>query len=144
MHKDSGGHESIITAGGVQYMTAGRGLIHAEVSSDRFKKEGGPLEILQLWLNLPARFKMVEPAYVGFQKEDIPKLVLDEGRVSVDLIAGAWDEHPAAFITPTDVHLSLIYFDKDGKLSVEVAEGRNVFFYLIRGELTVNLSLIHI
>lgn len=142
MHKDSGGHESVITAGGVQYMTAGRGLIHAEVSSEQFKKEGGALEILQLWLNLPARFKMVEPAYLGLQKEDIPKLSLDEGRVTVDLISGAWGETKAAFITPTDIHLNMIYFDQGGKLTVEVEAGRNVFFYLIRGDLQVNDTLV--
>src|SRR5690349_21652213 len=50
MHKDSGGHESIIREGGIQWMTAGSGLIHAEVSSDEFMDKGGPLEILQLWI----------------------------------------------------------------------------------------------
>lgn len=141
-HKDSGGHESVITAGGVQYMTAGQGLIHAEVSSEEFKKEGGPLEILQLWLNLPARFKMMEPAYIGFQKDDIPKLTLDDGKVTVDLISGAWDGTQAAFTTPTNIQLNLIHFEKNAKLTVEVEAGRNIFFYLIWGELTVNNSLV--
>jgi redox-sensitive bicupin YhaK (pirin superfamily) len=53
-HRDSGGHENVIHAGGVQWMTAGRGLVHAELSPDSFKRSGGPLEILQLWVNLPA------------------------------------------------------------------------------------------
>jgi len=56
-HLDSGGGESIIRAGGVQWMTAGRGLVHAEVSPDGFKQQGGPLEILQLWVNLPSRIE---------------------------------------------------------------------------------------
>lgn len=60
-HHDSGGHTSVINNGGVQWMTAGKGLIHAEVSSEQFKKAGGKLEILQLWLNLPARLKMTTP-----------------------------------------------------------------------------------
>jgi redox-sensitive bicupin YhaK (pirin superfamily) len=55
MHADSGGHQSVIGAGGVQWMTAGSGLVHAELSPDGFKRAGGPLEILQLWVNLPAR-----------------------------------------------------------------------------------------
>src|ERR687890_211108 len=54
-HLDSGGHESVIRAGGVQWMTAGRGLIHAELSPEGFRRTGGPLDILQLWVNLPAR-----------------------------------------------------------------------------------------
>jgi redox-sensitive bicupin YhaK (pirin superfamily) len=61
-HKDSGDHESVIHAGGVQWMTAGSGLVHAELSPESFKDEGGPLEILQLWVNLPARLKMSPPA----------------------------------------------------------------------------------
>jgi quercetin 2,3-dioxygenase len=65
MHQDSGGHESVIRAGGVQWMTAGRGLVHAELSPQSFKDRGGALEILQLWVNLPARLKMASPRYVG-------------------------------------------------------------------------------
>jgi redox-sensitive bicupin YhaK (pirin superfamily) len=68
MHKDSSGASSIITEGGVQWMTAGKGLIHAEISSDVFKAKGGPLELLQLWINLPAKFKMTEPKYTGTAK----------------------------------------------------------------------------
>src|SRR5450759_363315 len=60
-HKDSSGATSVIKAGGVQWMTAGSGLVHAEISSDEFKKKGGPLEILQLWVNLPAKHKMTQP-----------------------------------------------------------------------------------
>ena len=67
-HKDSSGAESVIKAGGVQWMTAGSGLVHAEISSEEFKKKGGPLEILQLWVNLPAKYKMTQPKYVGLQK----------------------------------------------------------------------------
>src|SRR5206468_8278610 len=57
MHRDSGGHESVIESGGVQWMTAGRGLEHEEISPPEFLERGGPLEILQLWINLPARLK---------------------------------------------------------------------------------------
>src|SRR5215217_1466840 len=77
-HKDSSGANSVIKAGGVQWMTAGKGLIHAEVSSEEFKIKGGPLEILQLWVNLPAKYKMTEPKYVGLQKDQIPVLTLDD------------------------------------------------------------------
>ena len=73
-HLDSGGHESVIDAGGVQWMTAGSGLVHAELSPEAFKRSGGPLEILQLWVNLPSRLKMTKPHYVGLQAPDIPKI----------------------------------------------------------------------
>ncbi len=64
-HLDSAGHESVIKEGGIQWMTAGSGLVHAEISPEEFKRQGGPLEILQLWVNLPPRLKMTQPRYVG-------------------------------------------------------------------------------
>ncbi|MGV3538765.1 MAG: pirin family protein [Rufibacter sp.] len=138
LHKDSGGHESVITAGGVQYMTAGRGLIHAEVSSENFKAMGGPLEILQLWVNLPAKLKMTEPRYEGRQKEDIPSFTLDEGKVTVNLVSGDRNGQKGAFDTSTDVLLSTIYFQPGGELKVDVPAVRNIFLYIIKGSLTVN------
>jgi quercetin 2,3-dioxygenase len=138
MHKDTAGHESVITAGGVQWMTAGRGLIHAEVSSQAFKEQGGNLEILQLWLNLPASRKMTDPHYLGLQHEQIPSLNFQDGKVRVNLISGAWGDQFGAFESATDVHLNTIYFEPGGELSVQVPEEHNVFFYVIRGKLTVN------
>ncbi|QJW88055.1 pirin family protein [Spirosoma taeanense] len=137
-HKDSSGHDSVITAGGVQWMTAGRGLIHAEVSSDDFKETGGKLEILQLWLNLPARLKMTEPFYKGLQKEDIPSLTLDEGKVTVNLISGFWDGHTSAFASQTGVHLNTIYFKPGGKVTVTIPQDHTVFFYVIKGKINAN------
>lgn len=137
-HKDSSGHESVMTAGGVQWMTAGRGLIHAEVSSDEFKQHGGPLEILQLWLNLPAKNKMVEPFYKGLQKNEIPSLSFDEGKVSVNLISGDWDQHKAAFKSGIGVQLNTIFLNAGGKISLHAPIENNVFFYVIRGNLQVN------
>ena len=137
-HKDSGGHESIITSGGIQWMTAGRGLIHAETSSGEFKKNGGPLEILQLWLNLPAKLKMIEPKYLGKQKEQIPKLSFANGNVTVNLISGEWDGTKGAFDTLTDVFLSTIYLKQHTKFGITVTIDRNIFFYVIRGNLKVN------
>ncbi len=72
-HADSASHQSVINAGGVQWMTAGSGIVHAEISPPAFLREGGPLEILQLWVNLPAHLKMSEPRYVGLQQESIPR-----------------------------------------------------------------------
>jgi len=137
VHRDSGGCESRIGAGGVQWMTAGRGLVHSETSSDEFMEAGGPLEILQLWLNLPARLKMTEPRYVGLQREQLPALALDGGRVTLDLVAGEWGNLSGAVETVTDVHLAVVRFEPGGKLAWEVEDGRSVFFYVVRGEVGV-------
>jgi redox-sensitive bicupin YhaK (pirin superfamily) len=138
VHKDSGGCESLIRAGGVQWMTAGRGLVHSETSSEEFLREGGRLEILQLWLNLPARLKMTEPRYAGLQREEIPVVRLDGGRVALDPLAGEWGGARPAFETLTDVHLAVLRFEDGGRFAAEVAQGRSVFFYVVGGELTVN------
>ena len=78
-HNDSSGGESVIEAGGIQWMTAGSGLIHAELSPAAFKRDGGPIEILQLWVNLPSRLKMTRPDYIGLQKSDIPTFTTADG-----------------------------------------------------------------
>lgn len=136
-HLDSGGGESIIRAGGIQWMTAGRGLVHAEISPEEFKKKGGPLEILQLWVNLPSRLKMVDPAYVGLQKEDIPDLRLDDGTVRVQLVSGSWNEQQAPIQSLADIHMATIVMSAGGLVQAPVAPSRNVFLYVVRGEVTV-------
>lgn len=138
MHKDSTGHESIIGPGGVQYMTAGSGLIHAEVSSGDFKRNGGDLEILQLWLNLPAAKKMIKPNYIGLQQEEIPTLVLDGGKVKVQQLFGTWNGVKGAFEGTFPITMSTIYLEKGGKFEKEIAHEENVFFYIVRGEVNVN------
>ncbi|WDF56605.1 pirin family protein [Mucilaginibacter sp. KACC 22063] len=137
-HKDNSGHESVIGSGGIQYMRAGRGVIHSEVSSDEFKQNGGPLEILQLWLNLPARLKMSEPFYIGKQKEEIPVVKSDDGRVEADLIFGDWDGQKAALESETGLHFNVIRFQPEGKITITVPAGNNIFFYVVRGEVTAN------
>jgi redox-sensitive bicupin YhaK (pirin superfamily) len=119
-------------------MTAGRGLIHSETSSAEFMAAGGGLEVLQLWLNLPARLKLAEPRYVGLQREELPALDLDGGRVTLDLVSGEWGGAAGAFETLTDVHLAVARLRPGGVFAHEVAAGRSVFFYVVRGELTVN------
>jgi quercetin 2,3-dioxygenase len=138
LHKDSGGYQSLIGAGGVQWMTAGRGLVHAEVSSEEFKREGGPVEILQLWVNLPARLKLTAPRYKGLQREEIPSVESDEGRVTVNVVSGDWEGIEAPFETLTDVCLSLVSFRSGGRLRARVAAGRSVLFYVVSGTLSVN------
>jgi redox-sensitive bicupin YhaK (pirin superfamily) len=137
-HRDSGGHESVIKAGGVQWMTAGRGLVHSEVSSDEFEREGGPLEILQLWVNLPARLKMVQPRYIGLQRDQIPSFTLDDGRVRVNLISGKWEKHTGPIDTLADVQMATVEFSPGGRAQLPAPSGRNIFLYVVRGKLDIS------
>lgn len=137
-HKDSSGSESVIKAGGVQWMTAGKGLIHAEISSNEFRSKGGPLEILQLWVNLPAKYKMTEPKYIGLQKSEIPSLLLDEGRVEVNLVSGKWLDKTGPIQPLTDIAMTSIYFKESGFLKTSVPTDHTIFLYVVKGEVVIN------
>ncbi len=136
-HRDSAGHESVIKAGGVQWMTAGRGLVHAELSPESFMRNGGPLEILQLWVNLPARLKWVAPRYVGLQRDDIPAIRLDGGRVEAQLISGKLENSAGPIDSLTDVFMSTLHLAAGSRVALPVSAQRNVFLYVVRGELKV-------
>ena len=141
-HRDSAGHESIIRAGGVQWMTAGSGLIHAEVSPEGFLKSGGRLELLQLWVNLPSHLKMSPPRYVGLQGDQIPAIRVDRGRATVNLISGNWSGHVGPIPSMTGVFMTTISLKPDGKAGFGSLGGRNVFLYVVSGEVRVSGSTI--
>jgi len=142
MHRDSGGHESVIESGGIQWMTAGSGLIHAEVSSTKFKENGGELEILQLWLNLPAKHKMVTPNYVGLQQDEITSFSLDSNNITIQLISGEWNGHEGSFDSLSPIFLSSISMNKGSGFTKTIPSGENVFFYIVRGSVEVNGKII--
>jgi redox-sensitive bicupin YhaK (pirin superfamily) len=136
-HMDTAGHESVIRAGGVQWMTAGSGLVHAEVSPEEFKRDGGALEILQLWVNLPARLKMTRPRYVGLQRESIPVLKTADGGGTVNLIAGQWSGRQGPIESLTGVFMATVQLKAGGSVAFPGLAGRNVFLYVVRGSVRV-------
>jgi len=104
-HRDSTGAGGVIGPGDVQWMTAAAGLVHEEFHSPAFAQRGGVLEMVQLWVNLPARDKMVRPGYQGIVRADIPELALADGAGRLRVIAGEFDGRrgPARTHTPIDV-----------------------------------------
>ncbi|WP_394426206.1 pirin family protein [Vreelandella stevensii] len=135
-HADSAKHQSVIHAGGVQWMTAGSGIVHAEISPPEFLREGGPLEILQLWVNLPSRLKMSEPRYVGLQQEGIPAVPLAGGG-TLNLIAGEWQGQSGPIESLTGVFMSTLALPAGAHEQLPVAPGRQVFLYVVSGDVTV-------
>lgn len=135
-HADSAKHQSVINAGGVQWMTAGSGIVHAEISPPEFLRDGGPLEILQLWVNLPSRLKMSEPRYVGLQQQSIPAIALPGGG-ELNLIAGQWQGSVGPIETLTGVFMSTLALPAGAREQLPVAPGRQVFLYVVEGEVTV-------
>ena len=136
-HLDSGGHESIIGAGGVQWMTAGSGLVHAELSPASFKRSGGPLELLQLWVNLPGRLKMTRPNYLGLQADQIPVVEADAGRVKIEVLSGTFEGVTGPFPSLIGIEMGVVRLAPGGALSVPVARGRSVFLYVVSGQIVV-------
>ena len=134
-HLDSGGHESIIGPSGVQGVTAGRGLVHAELSPAAFKQQGGPLEILQLWVNLPSRLKMTAPNYLGLQGDAIPKVERDGA--TIEVISGVVEGVTGPFPSLIGIEMSVARLAPGGAVNLPVARGRAVFLYVVSGEIVV-------
>ncbi len=105
----------VVKAGGVQWTTAGRGIIHAEAPTKEFVKKGGDLEGIQLWLNLPAKDKMMTPNYQHLEDEQIPKLFSDDKKVQLNIIAGNQVDETGLIKTQTAVNVFTANADKKGR-----------------------------
>lgn len=137
MHRDSAGHESVIREGGVQWMTAGSGLTHSELSPDDFKQHGGPLEILQLWINLPSHLKMTPPAYTGLQADAIPIVTASNGLARIHLVSGSLPGHTGPIRSLTGVFMSWVDLQPGAQLEFAELANRNVFLYIVRGSVKI-------
>ncbi|GAA0461673.1 MULTISPECIES: pirin family protein [Sphingomonas] len=135
-HHDTGGHAYVVDAGGVQWMTAGSGLIHAELSPPAFKRTGGPMEILQLWVNLPGRLKMTEPRYTGVQADAIPVLPLGSG-CELRLISGSFADTQGPVDSLTGVFMSVVSLAPGADVRLPAPADRSVFLYAMRGDVAV-------
>ena len=131
-HKDSTGQGGIIGPGDVQWMTAGSGILHEEFHSEGFAKSGGTLNMVQLWVNLPAKLKMTKPGYQAILNKQIPVIHLMNDAGQARIIAGEFDGHqgPAHTFTPMSViDLKL----KKGSISIPVSEGWNISLVVLKG-----------
>ena len=137
-HRDSLGNEMVVKAGGVQWTTAGSGIIHAEAPTKEFVKKGGDLEGIQLWLNLPAKDKMMTPNYQHLEDEQIPKVYADDKKVQLNIIAGNQNEKVGLIKTQTEVNVFTAEADKNGKMEIEIPENHQSLLYLLEGEVLVN------
>ena len=134
-HRDTEGYESVIHEGGVQWMTAGRGIEHSETSPREFLENGGPLEILQMWVNLPSRLKDTPPRYFGFEREQIPSIAV--GDAKVNLIAGDWEGTQGPVESLTGLTLMTVDMPRGARITLPAPREHNVFFYVVRGEVDV-------
>jgi redox-sensitive bicupin YhaK (pirin superfamily) len=134
-HKDSAGHRGRLGPGDVQWMTAGAGVVHSELPSDAFMKNGGTLHGLQIWVNLPARDKMMPPRYQDIPASRIPEAASADGRVKVRVIAGESLGKSAVIETRTPIVYLHFTIQPGGAITQPVPENFNALAYVIRGEL---------
>lgn len=137
-HRDSTGQGGVIGPGDVQWMTAGAGILHEEFHSEAFSKQGGTLEMVQLWVNLPARDKMTAPGYQGIVNSDIPDVALPDDAGRLRVIAGNYggSTGPAHTFSPLDVWDVRL---KDGKsVTLSQPQGRSLAIVVLHGTLLVN------
>jgi redox-sensitive bicupin YhaK (pirin superfamily) len=132
-HKDSQGHSGKLSAGDVQWMTAGSGVIHSEMPSPEFQREGGRLHGFQLWVNLPQRNKMMQPRYQEIQSASIPTARTKDGLVSVRVIAGHALGARAVIETVTPIVYLHFTLQPGGHVSQPVPQDYNVFAYIVDG-----------
>lgn len=139
-HRDSSGGGGIIGAGDVQWMTAASGIMHKEVFSKAFSETGGAFEMLQLWVNLPAKDKMNPPKYQNLSADQIPKIILANDAGYVRVIAGefAGQQGPAQVHSPMQVYD--VYVKQGQKVDLPAQSGETTMLYLRSGRLNIEGS----
>jgi redox-sensitive bicupin YhaK (pirin superfamily) len=139
-HKDSLGNEGFLNSGDVQWMTAGSGVIHSEGPSEQFAKEGGHMELIQLWVNLPREQKLTTPKYQDIKKETIP--AIEQNGFTLSLVAGEYgvEKGPASTFSP--ITAMMVNFEADAQTEIEFPSSHNVLVYVLEGSLESNSSSI--
>ena len=142
-HRDSGGGGGTITTGGVQWMTAGSGVVHDEFHSRNFSHKGGDFEMIQLWVNLPSKFKMTSPRYQSLEAADFP--VLDEANqeITVKVIAGSFGTVKSPVKTFSPINMYELNGPANAKLEVPLAEGSNTLVFQLSGRSSIEEELLN-
>ncbi|MBL8470021.1 pirin family protein [Methyloversatilis discipulorum] len=139
-HQDSTGAGGVIGPGDVQWMTAGAGIIHEEFHSPDFTRRGGPLEMVQLWVNLPARDKRAAPGYQHLAKTDIPVVELADGAGHLRVIAGEYAGHSGPARTFTPINVWDLKLRAGADLELTVPEGHTLALVVLHGLIHANVS----
>ena len=142
-HADSTGGYGVIQEGDVQWMTAGRGIMHEEFHSPDFGRRGGDFSMVQLWINLPSAHKLTDPKYQALKRADLPMIDLtanESGRAigKVAIIAGEWQSTSGAASTFTAINMWDIALHSAGSTTLQVPGTHNVMLLVQEGELLIN------
>lgn len=137
-HKDSRGNHGVIGEGDVQWMTAGKGILHQEYHEEEFSKKGGTFQMVQMWVNLPAKDKETNPQYQDLLFGDMTKVEVANGGGFVNVIAGEYQGEKGKGTTFSPIHLYNAYLKKGGKADFEFPNTYNTAILVIEGGVKVN------
>lgn len=142
-HRDSSGSQGTIGAGDVQWMTAAGGIVHEEFHSQRFTDEGGTLEMVQLWVNLPASAKSAPPKYQDLRDAQFPRVELSDGAGTVRVIAGQLFDAtgPASTFTPINVWDAQL--SAGSKVDLPIPAGHTALLVVQSGQVTIDDELLN-
>jgi quercetin 2,3-dioxygenase len=139
-HRDSAGNHGKIGPGDVQWMTAASGVVHEEKHSQEFTRRGGTLEMVQLWVNLPAEFKMSPPAYQTILERQIPSVDLPDGAGTVRVIAGEFGGSKGPAQTFTPINLWELRLKALSRAELNLQPGFTAALFILRGEVALSDS----
>lgn len=137
-HGDSYGNSGVIGQGEVQWMTAASGILHKEYHEEEFSKTGGLFQMVQLWVNLPAKDKMSTPRYQAITKEMMGRYALPDGKGEVEIIAGSYEGVKGPAFTFTPIELYNLRLKKGARLTLDFPETDNTGLLMIEGSALVN------
>lgn len=137
-HHDSRGNAGIIGQGDLQWMTAGAGILHKEYHEKEFSRQGGVFQMVQLWVNLPAKYKMTPPNYQSITNAQIPKYLLPADAGEVEVIAGEFKGTKGIAHTFSPIEMYNIKLNAGGSVEFDLPEHYNTGIMVVEGEVTVN------
>ncbi len=137
-HNDSAGNAGVIKPGDVQWMTAGAGILHKEYHETEFSKKGGEFEMVQLWVNLPAKDKLTAPKYQEITADKMGKVELANGVGIVNVIAGSFNGSNGPATTFTAVNMFDIKLNKGGEVDFSLPATQNAAILVVEGSAEVN------
>lgn len=137
-HRDSRGNNSTVYAGGAQWMNAGMGIIHSERPPHNIHEIGGRQEIIQLWINTPAKHKMDQPAYYPVQAEEVPSISSADGLITLRVFSGLINDVAGKIPSLTPINAATVDAKAGGTLTVALPDTHNVLLYLLDGKITLD------
>jgi redox-sensitive bicupin YhaK (pirin superfamily) len=136
-HYDSTGNHGVIHPGDVQWMTAGSGILHKEFHEREFTGRGGNFQMIQLWVNLPKAYKLTAPGYQTLKSEDIPELMLADGKSKVRVIAGNYEDRKGAAKTFSEMNVWDVQLEDLCVMDAYIPPGHNTSVLVLEGEIEI-------